>query len=57
VEAAEEEGCGMRGGVRPPVGCGQEAAEEEGRGMRGASSGGMRATEVVGRGRLRLFTG
>jgi hypothetical protein len=57
VEAAEEEGCGMRGGVRPPVGCGQEAAEEEGRGMRGASSGGMRAIEVVGRGRLRLFTG
>jgi hypothetical protein len=41
VEATEEEGRGMRGGVRPPAGCGQEAAEEEGRGMRG----GMRATE------------
>jgi hypothetical protein len=45
VEAAEEEGRGMRGGVRPPAGCGHEAAEEEGRGMRGASAGGMRATE------------
>jgi hypothetical protein len=33
VEAAEEEGRGMRGGVRPPAGCRQEAAEEEGRGM------------------------
>jgi hypothetical protein len=41
VDAAEEEGRGMQGGVRLPAGCGQEASEEEGRGMRG----GMRATE------------
>jgi hypothetical protein len=47
VDAPLMEGRGMRGGVRPPAGCGRDAG-------RGAAAGGMRARCGAGCGRGRV---